>query len=115
MIIFNLLTLYWIIFHLVLSTLMCLQILEECTGLREELDRLQAERVGLYEETLHLQQHVEDTSREKRRLEHELDWLSQKSLGLREEAAVETRSHREQEETLAGKVRGHRFLCLSLC
>ena len=64
---------------------------------------MQAERAELYEETGQLQHHMEDMGREKRRLEQELEWLSQKSLGYEAEA----RTLQEQNEFLSGKVRGH--------
>ena len=68
--------------------------------MQEELQNFHSERDELYDETLQLQRLLEELVKEKMKLEQEMDWLSQKSLGYEAEA----RSLKEQNEMLSGKV-----------
>lgn len=77
------------------------QIIEECTGLQEELQNFRSERDELYDETLQLQRLLEELVKEKKKREQEMDWPSPKTLGYEAEA----RSLKEQKEVLSGKVR----------
>ena len=70
--------------------------------MQQELQNFQSERDELYGKTIQLQRLLEELVRGKKKLEQEMDWLSQKSLGYEAEA----RSLKEQNEVLSGKVGG---------
>ena len=60
---------------------------------------MQADSVELYEESTHLRHNMDNMGREKRRLEQELDWLEQKTQ--------DAKNSLEKNEVIGGKVRGH--------